>query len=369
MPERPPADARSVFIAGAGPVGLSAAVELARRGYRPRIVDPDAAPSPNSRALLVNARTLDLLEASGVSDLLLAAGHRVKRLVLRRNDKILAEVDLSIIPHKINFLLVLAQSETERLLAQVLGTLGVAVERGTGLSALKTGRRNALSLSSGEEIECDTVIGADGAHSLVRKTLGLGFPGETMAGDFGLADVRLHDWAFPFDTAVVTVLDTHIAPFIPMGQGFGRFISTRSDCLNSLPPDAKVEDVLWSNDFHINFRQVKNYQQGTVYLAGDAAHIHSPVGGRGMNLGIEDACWLAWLLSEGREAEYTALRHEAGAHVLHYTQRFTQFSKQQGLLRDLALRTIVPLLSQSPTALKPLLRFVSGLDTSAPPWL
>lgn len=359
----------SIFIAGGGPVGLTAALELKRRGFHPRIVDPDAAPSPESRALAVNSRTLDLLQPSGVTDALLAAGVRVKRVVIRRGTKVLAQVDLTRIPHRFNFLLVLAQSRTEAILAERLKEYGVALERNLGLAKFSPGTPNELWLSDGSQANADVLIGADGSHSITRKTLGLDFPGVTQAEVFGLADVALADWPFAFDTIVVTILDSHLAPFIPMAEGFGRFISTRGDCLNSLPPDAKVKRVDWETDFRISYRQVSSYQRENVFLVGDAAHIHSPVGGRGMNLGIEDACWLAWLIETHQTSEFTTKRHPVGANVLRITHRFTQIAKSRSRMQDFLLSTLLPFVTRMPVVRDRVFAALTALDTPAPPWL
>jgi 2-polyprenyl-6-methoxyphenol hydroxylase-like FAD-dependent oxidoreductase len=359
---------QSIFIAGGGPVGLTAALELKRRGLDVRIIDPDAAPSAESRALAVNPRTLDLMQPSGVTDELLAQGLRVTRVIIRRNTRIIAEVDLKLIPHRFNFLLILAQSKTEAILAERLKDFGIEIERNKALAKLVPGSPNQLSLSDGTETRADILIGADGSHSVTRKTLGLTFPGETQSEDFGLADVELANWPFPFDTMILTILDTHLAPFIPMAEGFGRFISTRGDCLNHLPPDAKVKRVAWEADFRISYRQAETYQKGNVFIAGDAAHIHSPVGGRGMNLGMEDACWLAWLIEQNRAAEYTALRHPVGADVLRFTYRFTQFAKARGGLQDIALRALLPIVTGIAPIRNRVFDALTALNTPPPAW-
>jgi 2-polyprenyl-6-methoxyphenol hydroxylase-like FAD-dependent oxidoreductase len=361
--------ARSIFIAGAGPVGLTAAIECKRRGMAVRIVDPDKEVSPESRALAVNSRTLDLMEPSGVTDAMLAAGHRVRRVIVRKESQILARLDLTQIPHKHNFLLVLAQSRSEEILAQHFAALGGKVERGLALTGFADGTQVTSSLSRGKPAKSDLLFGADGAHSTVRKSLGLGFAGETEEDAFGLADVELADWPFPFDTAVLTVMPHHLAPFIPMGEGRGRFITTIADCLNNLPSDAKIRIAGWNTDFRISYRQVQSYQKGHVFLAGDAAHIHSPVGGRGMNLGMEDACWFAYLAALGREAEYTALRHPVGKHVLGFTQGFTSFARAHGLKRELLLRVLLPVIANIPALRSRMYNALTALDTPAPAWL
>lgn len=360
---------KRILIAGGGPVGLTAAVELTRRGFSPRIIDPDSKVSAESRALVVNNRTLDLMEPSGVTEMMLAAGNRINHVVIRRDENIIARIDLARIQHRFNFILVLAQSKTEEILIHKLSEMGVELEKNAALENFSTGSEITCFLSNGQNAIADILIGADGSHSTVRKTLGLAFDGETDEQTFGLADVELADWPFPTDTAVLTVMDTHLAPYLPMAEGFGRFISTRGDCLNNLPQDAKVKNVIWQSDFKLSYRQVQTYQSGSVFLAGDAAHIHSPVGGRGMNLGMEDACWLAWLLAQGREAEFTTLRHRVGADVLKLTHNFTRFVKSRGPLQDLMFRFGIPLATKLPLIQKYALNILTGLDTPAPPWL
>jgi 2-polyprenyl-6-methoxyphenol hydroxylase-like FAD-dependent oxidoreductase len=360
---------KEIFIVGAGPVGLAAAIELTRRGARPRIIDADSGPNPNSRALAINPRTLDLLGPSGATEKLLAAGIKINKLVIRRNENLLATLDLSIMRHRYNFILSLAQHETEVILDKLLADMGVKVERNLRLEKLELLDRPHLTLSNGEEVAADIVIGADGAHSVVRKALDITFSGETDEEQFGLADATVEDWPFDFHTVVVTVMDTHLAPFFPLAEGFGRFVTTRTDCLAHLPRDARIKSVAWETDFKISYRQADTYQKRSVFIAGDAAHIHSPVGGRGMNLGIEDACWLAWLIDEGREKEFTMLRHPVGADVLKFTHTFTRFVRARGPMQDLALRLGLPLLALLPPLQRRLLRMLSAQDTPAPLWL
>jgi 2-polyprenyl-6-methoxyphenol hydroxylase-like FAD-dependent oxidoreductase len=358
-----------IFISGGGPVGLAAALELQRRGYTPQIVDPDLEVSPQSRALAINARTLDLLEPSGATETLLAAGHRVHGAIIRSSGRTLAEIDLKRIPHRFNFLLSLAQSRTEEILESTLHRFGGHLQRGVALASFTPEPDLRVTLSDGRQIPCDMLIGADGAHSKVRKALGLSFPGESAEQTFGLADVTLDDWPFAFDRAVAFILATHVAAFIPMREGFGRFITTRPGCLAHLPREAKVHRCEWESDFRISYRQVETYQRGNVFLAGDAAHIHSPVGGRGMNLGIEDACWLAWLVDQGRAGDYTRLRHPVGARVLRLTERPTSILGSSSGLIKLLLKAIVPIVLSIPAMQRRAMPLFAGLDAPHPPWI
>lgn len=360
---------KSVFVSGGGPVGLTAAVELARRGITVQAIDPDAAVSAQSRALVVNHRSLDLLQPSGITERVLAKGHRLNHMVFRRHGKILGHLDFSVIKHRFNFVLALAQSETETILEQRLAELGAPLQRGNALTGFSVADRVNITLQDGSTSQADYLIGADGAHSPVRKILGLGFPGESQPEEFGLADVTLRDWPFPFDTIVITLMDHHVVPFIPMAEGFGRFISTVPNCLERLPEDAKISRVDWETNFKISFRQAETYQKGNIFLAGDAAHIHSPVGARGMNLGIEDACWLAQLVAEGNTGRYTELRRPVGANVLKFTRRFTNFAKSRGPLQDAILTAGLPILSLLPSLQQRLFKNLTGMDTPPPSWL
>ncbi len=360
----------SVLIAGGGPVGLSTAIELARRGFAPRIIDPDLAVSPQSRALAINPRTLDLLEPSGVTEALLAAGHRINGAIIRYGTTPLFTLNIGLAQHRFNFLLCLPQSQTEQILETALQDRGIRVERGLALHSFRADASKVhLNLSDATTQDADILVGADGAHSTVRKGLGFGFPGESPPLVFGLADVELDAWPFPWDMGVATIRKDHAVVFLPMRQGFGRFISTHPGTLSLLPPEARVGKTVWETDFHISYRQVQSYQQGRVFLAGDAAHIHSPVGGRGMNLGIEDACWLAWLLEQGRSSEYSALRHPVGARVLKLTARPTNLISSTGVVANVLRRWIVPGVLGTEWAQRRLLPGLLALDTPAAPWL
>ena len=359
-----------ILIAGAGPVGLAAAVELRRRGMNPRLIDRDAGPAPESRALAVNPRTLEILEPSGATERMLARGNRIHHMIVRTPERELFRFDTRNLNHRFDFLLALAQSETERILAELLGESGHPVDWQTELTGLTAdGGKIPLRNWWQSRSEFDVVIGADGAHSLVRKSLGIGFSGESLPEAWGLADVELESWPFPWDCGVATLSDDYVCAFFPLREGFGRFVSSRADIMNSLPPDTRVSKIVWQSEFHISYRQVETYQKGNAFLAGDAAHIHSPVGGRGMNLGIEDAAWLAYLLCEGRAGEYTRLRHGPGAQVLKMTSAPTRMLASRSAWARLLRTVILPLVFGRPIVQRFLLPRMAGLDTPAPPWL
>ena len=323
-----------------------------------------------SRALAVNPRTLEILEPSGATERMLARGNRIHAMVIRSSGRVLLKLDTRNIGHRFDFLLALEQSETEKILAGLLAESGHPVERQTELQAFETlGGVFHCKTSAGED-DYDVLIGADGAHSLVRKTLGIGFAGESLPQGWGLADVELvKSWPFPWDCGVATFERDFVCAFFPLREGFGRFVSSRPDILNAIPSDAKIGRVHWQSEFHISYRQVSTYQQGNAYLAGDAAHIHSPVGGRGMNLGIEDAAWLAYLLSEGRASDYTRLRHPAGARVVKFTALPTQMLSSGSFLAHCLREVILPAVLGRAFVQRIVMPRMAGLDTPTPPWL
>lgn len=307
----------SVLIVGAGPTGLTAAVELARRGFAPRIVDRNAAPTPLSKAVGIQAHSLDLLEPSGATERLLAAGLRIAGGTVHHRGRVLGRLDFTALRHRFNFLLSLPQSETEEVLAGVLAGLGVTVERNTTLAELSEdgdGVRVALDDPQGRETaRFDFVYGADGVHSTVRQALGFDFAGYTHAREWSIADAEIEAWPYEAGRAHLFLgQDGDVGFMIPIGPHRFRAVSNTPDALARVPGDYRVAKLLRSDTFRIPVRQCAAYQTAQVFLGGDAAHVHSPVGGRGMNLGIEDACAFARRLAEDALAGYTAERHPAG---------------------------------------------------------
>ncbi len=321
------ASERPVLVVGAGPTGLAAALELTRLGRPVRIIDQNPGRSQHSKAIGVNPRTLELLEAAGVTERLLAAGRRIRKANLWRADRLLATVDLTRLEHRYDFMLALAQSETERLLEESLAERGVRVERQSELLAFADAadqvRAQVRCNGSEQEIEAEHLIGADGAHSTARHTLGLEFRGATYPFPWQVIDVRMSG-PLAEDEVHLQLGGSALLFMISAAAGTFRLASDGDDALRLLPEGGVVHEVLWRSSFRVSYRQVDRYQEGRVFLAGDAAHIHSPVGGRGMNLGIEDATILARKMIEGGLETYTAERHPVGARVIRQTHALTR---------------------------------------------
>jgi 2-polyprenyl-6-methoxyphenol hydroxylase-like FAD-dependent oxidoreductase len=369
------AEHRRILIVGAGATGLTAALELARRGYRPRIIDSDAGPVPllESRALGINARTLTLLSPSRVTDLILQEARQIARFRVTSNGKILVNLDTTKIPGPYSAVHALAQGHTERLLLGKLSDYEVEPEWQTILETVGgdlsmpqvTFRKKDGAV---ETASFDIVIGADGAHSAVRKGAGIGFPGEALESSFYLADFR---YATPIDPhfAEITLFDPGMIGRLPVEDDVLRYISTLPDFESRIKHPAPIAERVWASNFRIHFRHVDRMAKGNVFLAGDAAHIHSPAGARGMNLGIEDACWLAWLISEGRESEYADLRMPAVKTVLKQTYTLTSLVTMANPFAIALRNFIAPFAFIVPGVARNMLRGVSGYDTPSPPWI
>ncbi len=309
----------AVLIAGAGPTGLSAALALAQQNVPVRIIDKLAQPTNQSRAAIVHARTLEQFFRLGISEDFLEAGIKVHgAAIYGPGNRLLVRPSLAHLPTPFPYMIGLEQFETERILAGRLARLGVVVERGVELAGLTDdGAGVAVHLRHADGREeagkCDFLIGADGARSAVRKSLGLELEGETLDMIWITADVRIR-WDRDPGEAVAYLSTEGIAFIAAMNDGRWRVIVslngmtreqaeafTVRDVQNAVCErfGVKVEfyDSVWISPFGINTRLAPTMNVGRVFLAGDAAHVHSPVGGQGMNTGIQDALNLAWKLA------------------------------------------------------------------------
>ncbi|SEH78235.1 2-polyprenyl-6-methoxyphenol hydroxylase [Mycolicibacterium rutilum] len=360
-----------VLVVGAGPTGLTAAMELSRLGVAVRIVDRAPEPSPTSRALGVQARTLELLRVRGVGDELLRAGNRASATTLYARGRRLAALHFDRMASDFNFILLLAQSETERLLAEQLATQGVKVERGVEVVGLQQGPGDVqvrLRTTHGDQetVTAAYVIAADGAHSPIRKALGLPFEGRSMTHNYVLGDVHLVG-GVPEDQLSIFLAPNGFLAVFPMGDGRFRFMATDPDGLAGEAPEpdltaiqrlydrvapirAELYELNWSSRFRINSRHMTTLRSGRVFFGGDAAHVHSPAGGQGMNAGIQDMINLAWKLAmvlDGRAHEHLLDTYETDrlpviTQLVRMTERATTLFNSTNPVAHAALTALAP---------------------------
>ncbi len=308
-----------VLISGAGPVGLTLANELVRHGIPVRIVDKAAHRTDKSKALVLWSRTLELFDDAGYAREFLSAGMQGHGAVISTGRKIVAKVSLDLIDSRFAYALMIPQSETERILEERLAASGVTVERTvelTGFSDKGSSVEATLTRVNGERetLEADWLVGCDGAHSAVRHGLGFAFEGSTLQSHWALADGHITGLDLKDHLHIFWHRDGILAFFPIVGDrwrvianlGPAKEGETHPDPtleeINALmanrgSPGLVMSDPIWLAAFRINERKVKNYARGRVFLAGDAAHIHSPAGGQGMNTGMQDAFNLAWKLA------------------------------------------------------------------------
>jgi 2-polyprenyl-6-methoxyphenol hydroxylase-like FAD-dependent oxidoreductase len=314
------ADAVDVLIIGAGPTGLVIALWLARLGVRVRIVDQTAEPGTTSRALVVQARTLEFYNQIGIADEVVARGRKVVAANFwvggaHTARAIFGEMGAGMSPfsHPVIF----PQDEHECLLVERLGVAGVAVERRTELVDFEetgTGVVARLKRPDGAIETCAAayLAGCDGAHSTVREGLRIGFPGGSYAHLYYIADVAARGPAINGELHVGLEASDFLAAFPLKADGHARLIGTLqeqvehqhegltwADVSNRMIEELKieVERVNWFSTYRVHHRVADHFRQGRAFILGDAAHIHSPVGGQGMNTGIGDAVNLSWKLA------------------------------------------------------------------------
>jgi 3-(3-hydroxy-phenyl)propionate hydroxylase len=412
-------DASPVLVVGAGPTGLAAAMSLARAHIPVRLIDKASRPDPHSRAIGIQARTLELLEQHRLIEPFLDLGHRARAANLFSNGQRLARLDFDPLQTRYPYVLFLDQSVTERLLTEHLAMLGVRIERGVQLITFEqsaAGVSATLQRTDGrsETVHASYLIAADGAHSAIRHQLGMSFEGKTFEQTFLLADLQA-ETSWPDDEFHIFASGEGLVALFPMGAGRYRLIADQpvtsdaerasadaataplaavaqdhagttsetaatassgaANSAASAPPtpptldecralaasrihhSVTFDDLTWSAHFHLNSRMVEQLRVGRVFLAGDAAHVHSPAGAQGMNTGIQEALNLGWKLARvirGHAPDrlldsYHQERHPIERDVLRQTSFVTQLAEaDHGPLRLLRERVMPALAALGP---------------------
>jgi len=355
-----------VLIVGAGPVGLFMANECARRGIRFRMVEARSAQSEHSKALAIFPRTCEIFDMAGLATPFAEAANRVTWVAVASHERQLARLQFTPEGTPYSFVGMVPQDVTERLLAEALKQKGGVIEYDTRCTGLAR-RDDSVSVTvekNGQPVTITAayVVGCDGAHSAIRHALDLPFEGGAYDASYMLADIETND-ALPGDEMQLCPSALGPVAIFPMSATRRRVVAmmhtapseeaptieTVREVLQRAPAALEVRSVRWSTYFRIHHRQVEQMRVGRVFVTGDAAHIHSPFGGQGMNTGLQDVWNLVWKLDlavRGRAneqllASYSAERRPVIKQVLDLTHFMTQAmgapNKLAQAIRDMAI--------------------------------
>jgi 2-polyprenyl-6-methoxyphenol hydroxylase-like FAD-dependent oxidoreductase len=385
-----------VLIIGAGPTGLVLALWLTKLDVKVRIIDKTAEAGTTSRALAVQARTLELYRQLDLADTVVACGHKVPAVNLWVRGEPKAHLSFETIGSDLtpySFLQIFPQDEHERLLIARLEGFGVSVERRTELVSFTDEGEHVTAFLRGPEgqdevCEASYIAGCDGARSTVRETIGTGFPGGTYRQVFYVADVEAGGRAVDGELHVDLDEADFLAVFPLADKARARLIGTVRDERADRAAALKFEDVSerainnlkvqvnkvnWFSTYHVHHRVTSHFRKDRAFLLGDAAHIHSPAGGQGMNTGIGDAINLAWKLAAVLAGcapdrlldSYEAERIGFARRLVATTDRVFSFVTAEGRMADI-LRTrvapvLIPKITQFEVAREYLFRTVSQI--------
>jgi 2-polyprenyl-6-methoxyphenol hydroxylase-like FAD-dependent oxidoreductase len=379
-----------VLIIGAGPTGLALAISLAQAGIDYVLIDKLIEGQAASRAAVVHAHTLEAMQKLGVAERLTAAGKTVSRFSLRERDRALVTLSFDHLPSPFSYLLMIPQDATERILAERLVELGGGIHRGVTATSIEQSTDGVrVCLQDGEiqrSINARYVVGADGMHSLVRESAGIAFDGEGYEHSFVLADVDM-EWAHGADEVMLYFTDTGPLVVAPLPNGQYRVVAAMENApakpeahhIQSLfdangPKDGvRITSVGWSSRFRIHHRLAKRYRNGRLIVMGDAAHVHSPAGGQGMNCGLVDATVLGRILAavvSGKRNQsaldlYEKLRRPAAAKVLELAGNLTTMAMTKGAVARAVRNARLTLADHLPPIKHKLIMNLTGLSRRA----
>ncbi|KAI2468752.1 hypothetical protein F4781DRAFT_249372 [Annulohypoxylon bovei var. microspora] len=387
-----------VLIVGGGPTGVTLALELAAQRIPFRVIDRELQRSDKSRALGIQPRTLELLNRHGDVREFISQGNLSNGTTFYINGKKAADIDVSGLAEDTAFplILIISQVETEVYLDERLANYGFSVERGIEAKSVvqdSEGVTVILSNPDGveETVRAKYVVGADGAHSTVRHAAtGLTFQGEAYPQDFILCDASIRNTKIAWDRFSLCMGKGSLAVF-PLKDGTCRVVVSRIDAdpdadlkledfqtmLNSLHPDAgELYNPTWITRFHLHHRGVNSYRDGRLFVAGDAAHIHSPAGAQGMNTGIQDAVNLGWKLAKVIRGErpssfldsYDVERRPIGQHLLESSDKMFTWGCSSNpffvTFRNVLFNWVLPWYVNSKSRRANIFKFISELGVS-----
>lgn len=305
---------KEILIIGAGSAGLSSALFLYNSGFQPRIIDKRNARLKITKALGVNPNTLRLFETTEITKRFLENGWKCSCMNIRNKDRIIYRNDFTKIKHPYPFMLIQPQFETEQIIEEALEERKIFVERNLGLEEILEEKnktqmsfRNAEGQVSQMEFE-GIVIGADGSKSKVRESLGIEFEGWEHDEEFKLYDIELETSLSEKEGHYILHREGGML-MLHIRDGVWRTGGNIKDVLNYLPKGTRTGKISWETSFTVGEKVANKFSVGNVYLLGDAAHVHSPVGAKGMNMCIEDGHIFSGLIKDNREKTYHDVRH------------------------------------------------------------
>ncbi len=339
-----------VLIVGAGPTGLTAAVELARQGIIPTVIDKKKQASTLSRAVGITPKSLELLSQSGVDKLLISQGISLQHNRIFLGDQLKLTIPLHSDLAFYHTLVALPQDRTEALLVEQFEKYGGVIEYDVELTNLsQQGSEDAhkvvveISQNKDKKIkkEFDYVFAADGINSLVRQACEVKFIGYDLDKTWSIADVNIENWPYQNDFCLFKLTRGQVLVVVSIGDQRYRIVSNTTDSIAALPIGVTIPHIHRKGTFNISVRQAETYTKGRVSLGGDAAHCHSPVGGRGMNLGIADAAfWVECLINEKLDDD-SGTGHQEGEKVMHMTERGRLMISSTAWFRSFVFRSFL----------------------------
>jgi 2-polyprenyl-6-methoxyphenol hydroxylase-like FAD-dependent oxidoreductase len=379
----------TIVIAGAGPTGLALGAELRRLGIPSFILDRQEAGANTSRAAVVHARTLEVLEPLEVTPELLREGVIVPIFRVRDRNRVLTSISFAGLDTKYPFSLMCPQNRTEAILLRRLESLGGAVHRPCEVVAIRPGDNSVQVQFKSDEalktVRTKWLVGCDGMHSIVREQALIPFLGGDYEETFVLADVKM-DWPLDREEVSLFFSGKGLVVVAPLPDNHFRIVSTMKQAPSSLsiadfqaileergPESAviKIHSIVWSSRFHLEHRVAKSLRLGRILLAGDAAHVHSPAGGQGMNTGIQDAISLASALQlvihQGNHAALSSWQEKrlAIAHaVVTLTDRMTRLAAASSSPVKLVRNAVMRIIGQIPFAQRAIAERLSELDNA-----